>query len=301
VHRAEILQLGGSWEDALGEARRASARFALQVNPLGAGVALYRQGEILRLLGRFEEAEEAYAQAGRAGWDPQPGLAQLRLAQGQVDAALAALRRALTESADPLRRAALLPAQVEVALAAGEFEAARAASAELDDLAAAHSTEMLDALAAHARGAVALAGGDPARALGALRDAVTAWGELDAPYEVARARVLVGQACSQLGDADSALRELESAREAFVGLGALPDVARLDALRDPHARDTHGLTSRELEVLRLVVDGRSNRDIATTLVISEHTAARHVQNIFAKLGVSSRAAAVAFAFQRGLV
>jgi len=301
VHRAEIMQLGGSWEDALEEARRASERFALQVNPLGAGIAFYRQGEILRLLGRFDAAEEAYAQAGRAGWDPQPGLAQLRLAQGQVDVALAALRRALTESADPLRRAALLPAQVDVALAAGELEEARAASSELDGLAAVHATAMLGALAAHARGAVALAGGEPAGALGALRDAVTAWGELDAPYEVARARVLIGQACGLLGDADSALRELESAREAFAGLGALPDVARLGALLDPRARDTHGLTSRELEVLRLLVDGRSNRDIATALVISEHTVARHVQNIFAKLGVSSRAAAVAFAFQRGLV
>jgi DNA-binding NarL/FixJ family response regulator len=302
VHRAEIMQLRGSWADALEEARRASDRFALQVNPLGSGVAFYRQGEILRLLGEHAAADEAYGMASRHGWDPQPGLAQLRLAQGQVDVALAAIRRALSESVDPLKRAVLLPAQVEIALVAGELDEARRASSELDEHASRYEAGMLRALADHARGAVALAEGDAARSLRSLRQAAQAWRELDAPYEVARACLLIGLACRTVGDGDAALRELAAARETFAELGALPDVRRLDAMLAPGgSRDTHGLTSRELEVLGLVAQGRSNRDIAGELVISEHTVARHVQNIFAKLGVSSRAAAVAFAFEHELV
>jgi DNA-binding NarL/FixJ family response regulator len=302
VHRAEIMQLRGGWEDALEEVRRASERFALQVNPAGSGVASYRQGELLRLLGRFAEAEEAYAEASRRAWDPQPGLAQLRLAQGQADSAAAAIRRALSESVDPLKRAALLPAHVEIMLALDDVAGARTSSSELDELAGRYATEMLGALAAHARGAVALADGDPARALVALREASGAWQELGAPYEVARARVLIGLACRTVGDGDAAQRELAAARETFAELGALPDVRSLDAMLAPERpRETHGLTSRELEVLRLVAGGKSNKEIAAALVISEHTVARHVQNIFAKLDVTSRAAAVAFAYEERFV
>ena len=302
VHRAEIMQLRGSWGDALDEARRASERFALQVNPIGRGVAFYRQGELHRLQGDFVAAEHAYAEAGREGWDPQPGLAQLRLAQGNLDAAAAATRRALSETVDPLKRAALLPAHVEIMLELGEVEEARAASSELDELAAVYSTEMLAALAAHCRGAIGLAEGDPGRALVALREAARVWRELDAPYEVARAQALIGLACGTLGDEDAASRELDAARETFVLLGARPDVERLERLVAPDApRSSHGLTARELEVLGLVAQGLSNRGIAAALVISEHTVARHLQNIFAKLGVSSRAAAVAFAFEHALV
>ena len=302
VHRAEIMQLRGSWADALAEARRATERFALQVDPPGRGVAFYRQGELQRLQGDFVEAEQAYLQASREGWEPQPGLAQLRLAQGQADAAAAASRRALGETTDSLKRAALLPAHVEIMLALGEVDEARAASLELDELASAYATDMLSALAAHARGAIALAGDDPAGALVALREGARLWRELEAPYEVARARALIGLACRALGDEDAASRELDAARETFAGLGAGPDVERLERLLAPRTpRPAHGLTGRELEVLELVVQGCSNRDIAGALVISEHTVARHLQNIFAKLGVSSRAAAVAFAFEHELV
>jgi DNA-binding CsgD family transcriptional regulator len=161
---------------------------------------------------------------------------------------------------------------------------------------------MLHAIAAQVRGAVELARGEPQTALRSLRSAWQVWEELDAPYEGGRVRLLVGLACRALGDEDGAALEFEAARAAFDSLGAAPELARVDALSGrAEAAETHGLSSRELEVLRLIASGRTNRDIAAELVVSEHTVARHVQNIFAKLGVSSRTAATAFAFERGLI
>jgi ATP/maltotriose-dependent transcriptional regulator MalT len=302
IHRAEILQLGGSWEDALDEARRACRRFAETGNPT-TGLALYREAELLRLRGDLEGAESAYRAASRAGWEPQPGLAQLRLAQKRVDAAVAAVRRATAESADPLRRAVLLPAYVEIMLAAGEVEAARLACAELETVAQRYSSAMLGAIAAYERGAVELACGNAPGALEFLRRALDAWRTLEAPYEVARTRVLIAEACRALDDPEACALELEAALAHFVQLGALPDAARVERLLGGAAGDDtgHGLSPRELEVLRLVAAGKSNREIAGALVISEHTVARHVQNIFGKLRISSRAAATAFAFEHDLV
>jgi ATP/maltotriose-dependent transcriptional regulator MalT len=296
VHRSAILQLGGSWSEALEEARLAAGRLLETKNPV-AGLALYRQGELLRLRGELDAAEHAYHDASRNGWEPQPGLAQLRLAQGKREAALAAIRRSCVEMAEPLKRAALLPARVEIALAAGEVEEARTACAELSELAQRYESAMLDAIVAYAQGAVALAEGDPSIALNSLRRAHRLWLDLDAPYEIARARELIGRACSILGDAEAGTLELEAARELFERLGAAPDLARLSA----GTSEQHGLSERELEVLRLVATGKSNREIASTLVISEHTVARHLQNIYGKLGLSSRAAATAFAFEHELV
>ena len=297
VHRAEILQLGGAWPDALNEARLAGQRFVETGNP-AAGLAHYRQGEVLRLLGRFDAAEAAYHDASRMGWEPQPGLAQLRLAQGRVDLALVAIRGASAEIAEPLKRAALLPAHVEVALAAGEVDDARAACAELHSLAARYESRMLTAMVAHADGATALAEGDAGSALAHLRAAQQLWIELDAPYEVARARALLSEACAALGDSEAAALEREAACEAFRKLEAAPDLARLEPVP---AKPAHALSGRELEVLRLLARGKTNREIAAVLVISEHTVARHVQNIYAKLRVASRAAATAFAFEHDLV
>ncbi|HWN22854.1 MAG TPA: response regulator transcription factor [Gaiellaceae bacterium] len=301
LHRAEIMQLDGAWSDALEEARRAGRRF-LETRNSAAGLAHYRQGEVLRLQGQFEAAEAAYREASRSGWEPQPGLAQLRVAQGRADAAAAAILRATGEVTDPLKRAGLLAAAVEIMLAVDEPARARAAAGELGEIAGGYESGMLGAMVGHAQGAVDLAEGDARSALVLLRGALLLWHELEAPYEAARVRVLLGLACRALGDADTAALELDAARATFVELGALPDLARLDALTRPAtAQDTHGLTERELEVLRLVATGKSNREIAAALVISQHTVARHVQNILAKLDVSSRMAAGAFAFEHDLV
>ena len=301
VHRAEIMQLEGAWPDALEEARRASHRFAETRNP-AAGLALYRQGELLRLQGEFEAAEAAYREASRSGWEPQPGLAQLRLAQRKKGAAAAAIRRAAGETAEPLKRAGLLAAYVEIMVAVDDLDDARHACRELGEIAEGYGSRMLAAMVEQARGTVDLAAGEARPALVSLRSAWRLWHELDAPYEAARVRVLVGLACRVLGDNDAAAMELEAARGVFETLGAAPDLQHVSALTGSAAAGrSYGLTPRELEVLRLVAAGRSNREIAEALVISEHTVARHVQNIFAKLDVSSRTAAGAFAFEHALV
>jgi DNA-binding NarL/FixJ family response regulator len=303
VHRAEIMQLRGAWAQALEEARRAAERFTRGVlNEIACGKAHYRQGEVHRLRGELDAAEGGYREASRCGFEPQPGLALLRLAQGEVDTATAAIRRAVGETTQPLKRAGLLPAYVEIMLAAGELERARGACRELEEIAERQASDVLGAIAAHARGAIALAEADAPNALATLRQALDAWRELPAPYEVARVRLLIGSACRMLGDEDTATLELEAAREVFARLGAAWDLAGLDSIERRTAdADLHGLTAREAEVLRLVAAGRSNRQIAAELVISEHTVARHMQNIFAKLGVSSRTAASAFAFEHDLV
>lgn len=301
IHRAEIMQLQGTWAEALTEARQASERYARQLRELASGQAHYRQAEVLRLQGADGQAEESYRTASRLGWQPQPGLALLRLQQGKGEAAASAIRRAVGETDDPLTLARLLPAYVEIMLATGDTGAACRAVDDLEGIAERYEgSGMLTALAAQARGAVELSDGDCGLALRALRQAQQAWQELDAPYEVARTRVLLGQACRALGDADAATMELDAARSAFERLGAAPDVARVESIAAP-ASGTHGLTRRELEVLRLVAAGRTNREIAAELVISEHTVARHAQNIFAKLGLSSRTAASAFAYEHDLV
>jgi DNA-binding CsgD family transcriptional regulator len=300
LHRAELMQLDGAWRDALEEARQAGLRFVETTAEVAAGLAYYRQGELQRLLGRTAEAEAAYRAASRQGREPQPGLALLRLRQGREDAAVAAIKRAVDETEEPLRRAELLPAQVEIMLAAGDLATASAAAGELRAIADRYGSTMLDALAAQWHGAVELAGGRPAQALVELRRAWRIWRSLEARYDSARTRVQIGLACRALGDDDAVALEADAARETFVALGARPDLEQLDDLFGPPV-ESHGLTARELEVLRLVAEGRSNREIAEELVISEHTVARHVQNILTKLRLSSRTAATAFAFENGLV
>jgi DNA-binding CsgD family transcriptional regulator len=299
AYRAEIMRLHGDWPDAMEEAKRARER--LSGHP-AVGMVFYQQGELHRLRGEFAEAEEAYRQANQWGHSPQPGLAELRLAQGDVAAAAAAIRRVVDEAQDRVARSRVLAAYVEIGLAVDDVGAARAAADELSHLAADLDAPLLQAAAARAAGAVLFAEGDARAACETLRRAWTAWRELDAPYEAARVRILVGLACRALGDEDTAGMELDAARVVFEQLGAAPDLARVDSLvRWATSGEPHGLTPRELQVLRLVTAGRTNKAIAAELVLSERTVDRHVSNIFTKLGVSSRAAATAYAYEHRLV
>ena len=299
VYRAEIMQLHGKWGEAANEAKRAHER--LSGRP-AVGMAFYQQAELHRLRGEFADAENAYRQADQWGRDPQPGLALLRLAQGQGDAATVAIRRVVDEANVGVARSTVLAAFVEIMLAAHDLGAARAAAAELAEIADELGAPFLHALSGHATGAVLLGEGDASAALVVLRQAWLAWRGLDVPYEATRVRVLIGLACRELGDRDTATMELEAARSSFRQLGAAPDLARVEAL-SPTAgsKAPMGLTRREVEVLVLLATGKTNREIADVLVISEHTVARHVQNILAKLGVSSRTAASALAFEHDLV
>jgi DNA-binding CsgD family transcriptional regulator len=300
VHRAEILELQGEWPDAIDEAQRACERLAEPPHP-AVGRAFYRRGELQRLRGEYDAADHSYREASRYGQSPHPGLALLRYAQGQIDSAATAIRQALNEAQDRVTRSSLLGAHVEIALAGNNVQAARTAADELAGIAAEFGAPLLDALAEHAHGAALLAEGDAAAALEPLRRACTRLQELDAPYDVARVRVHIGLAYRALGDFDTAEMELDAARAVFERLGAAPDLARVDELTGSSASETAaGLTPREVEVLRLVATGKTNRAIAAELFLSEKTVARHVSNIFTKLGVSSRSAATAYAYQHDL-
>ena len=306
VHRAELLQLSGEWTEASAEAQRCCDQGA----PGGAvvGDALYQQAEIQRLRGELELAEATYRSASELGREPQPGLALLRLAQGQGAAAQNAIRRVLSAQVDPLQRAQFLPAFVEIMLAGGELAAAREACQELEGLAQRFGGDILSAIAAHARGAVLLAGNDPQAALQPLHQAFAVWQQLGAPYLAARLRVLIARACSALDDHDGAALERAAARGVFTQLGAARDLAALDAVEraastpaPATAGSVHGLSPRELEVLRLLATGKTNKAIAQALFLSEKTVDRHVSNIFDKLGVRTRAAATALAYEHSLL
>ena len=198
-------------------------------------------------------------------------------------------------------RCRLLPAVVEVALAAGDVEGAQEAADELAAIAVRLGVPYVHAVAAHARGAVLLADGQPRAAWTALREALDAWRTLEAPYDAARARVLLGTACRELGDPEGAALEHRAAERAFTELGAAVDLERLSAPRPGTSRAVGRLSPRESEVLALVAAGKSNKAIALELVISEKTVARHVSNILGKLGLASRTEAAAYAFRHGLV
>jgi DNA-binding CsgD family transcriptional regulator len=307
VDRAEIMQMGGSWPEALEEARRAVECCVGPFDRESAGRAHYLQGEIHRMRGEVAEAETAYRNASRYGVEPQPGLALLRLAQGDREAAASAIRRLVSATSDRLQRTRFLPAHVEIMLAVGDLEEARAASRELDQTAATFNIQGLAAITSQACGAVQLAEGNARVVLDPVRRAFGIWQQVGAPYLAARLRVLLAQACVALGDAEGARLELEGAREVFAGLGARPDVAAVDAVGASLERNRkgaaarHGLTARELQVLRLVARGKTNKAIASELSLSGKTVDRHVSNIFTKLDVSSRAAATAFAYEHQLI
>ena len=302
VHRAEIMQLHGAWQDAIEEARRACRRLSPGLDQRPPATAFYQLGEVLRLRGEFGAADDAYRSASREGYEPQPGLALLRLAQGRPEAATSAIRRVTSATTDRLSRAKLLPAYVEIMLAGGDILEARGACRELEEIAESFDVDVLEALAAQARGAVELAQGHAQAALASLRRAGRVWQQIKAPYLAARVRLLTGLACRALGDNDGGGLELEAARVVFVELGARPDVTRIDALtRRAPSGHLGTLTGRELQVLRLVATGKTNKTIATELSLSTKTVDRHVSNILTKLDVPSRAAATAYAYEHKLI
>ncbi len=287
---------------AIKETRRACERFAHAADQHSTGSAMYRQAELYRASGDFAAAENAYRQASQWGYEPQPGLALLRLSQGNTKAAESPIRRAAAETTDRIRRAKLLPAHVEIMLAVGDVQAARDAASELTEIADICDTPALRAAADHALVAVLLAEGDARGAVGASRRAWQIWREPDTPYEAARVRVLIALGCRALGDEEAATLELDAARRVFAQLGAAPDLTRLETLTWTTAdAAAHGLTTRELAVLRLVASGKTNHAIAVKLLLADKTVDRHVTNIFAKLGVSSCSAATAYAYEHWLV
>jgi len=298
LRRAEILELHGAWSAAMEEAALANESFSAARK---AGAAPYRIAELHRLRGEFDHAEKAYQQAAVCGLS-QPGCALLRLTQGDVDTANAAIRRELAEVRRLDHRVRVLDAYVEIVLTTKDVEAARSAADELLQIAKRYEAPLLQALSARAIGSVLLAKHEAEAALSQLRRGWNLFNELDAPYEAARTRVLAGLACRELKDEDAATSELSAARIVFQRLGALPDLAHVESLLRKKAAASDGtLTERELEVLRLIASGMTNRGIAGKLKISEKTVARHVSNIFVKLDLSSRAAATAYAFQHRLV
>lgn len=299
ARRAEVLQLQGDWPEAEAEARRA---LELLAGRPSAGLALYVQAELHRLRGEFSDAERVFRETHAAGRMPHPGLARLRLAQDQVAEAQSGLETVMQEAHDLIVRLQLLSAYVEVLLAAGEIDAAQQAAAELSGLAAELSAPFVEAVSRGTEGAVLLAAGEHKAALSRVREALELWQEIAVPYEAARTRVLLGRACELLGDRDGAHLEMDAARATFRRLGAAPDLAGIEAMAlDEHGALPGGLTEREAEVLRLVAAGKSNRAIAGELFLSQKTVARHLSNIFTKLGVSSRSAATAFAYEHQLV
>ena len=310
IHRAEILQLRGSWTDALREAERACERLLVPPPRPSAGRAFYQRGELHRLRGELEEAEAAYRQASELGRKPQPGLALLRLAQGDTDTAVSSIRRCVEETRDLSIKARALCAYVEILLATNDIAGAHEALDRVNEMARLLDAPFLRAMSGHCAGAIAIAEGDPESALASLVPTVAIWRDLAAPYEEARTRELIARASHAVGDDDTAELEAEAARALYARLGAATDVARVDALASdrPTGRSTDArsggptrLTSRELEVLALIATGKTNRAIADALGLSEKTVARHVSNIFVKLGLSSRAAATAYAYQNKLV
>jgi DNA-binding CsgD family transcriptional regulator/tetratricopeptide (TPR) repeat protein len=312
VHRAELMTLSGNWSDAQLEIARARTH----ARHPAIGEAYYREAELHRLRGEFADAESAYRQANTFGRQPEPGLVRLRLAQGKLDTSVTTARRLYAEVREAGVRPDVLAACVEVAVRAADIELARAAATELDEVAANVASPLVRAMASRARGQVELADGQPEGALPVLRRSWRQWQDLDMPYDAALTRLLIGECLTALGDADAAHMEYDAAQWWFEQLGAEPDVVRVAALATTdglaptttaeHAdartgRRANGLTDREIQVLRLVATGGTNRAIAAALFLSEKTVARHISNIFTKLGVSSRAAATAYAYDHDIV
>lgn len=301
IRRVEIMQLHGEWREAINEVQRACELLSGPPGEPAAGEAYYRQAELCRLKGQFSKAEEMYRRASKWGRKAQPGMSLLRLAQGQTESAAAAIRSVEEETTDLITRSRILPAFVVIMIAAKDNHSAKAASQELCEIADEIQAPFLEGISNREYGRVLLAEGDPRTALRQLQNAWSLLEKIDAVYEAAQTRLLIGLACRESGDLDTMDMELDAAREIFQQLGAAHDLAFTESLiSDTTPGNTFGLTHRELQVLRLLTTGKTNKAIAADLFISERTVDRHVSNILAKLNVSSRSAATAFAFKHSL-
>jgi DNA-binding CsgD family transcriptional regulator len=302
IYRSRLMLLNGAWPDALDEI----AAVCTDLDDYAGwvcGHAFYQLGEVRRVRGEWDAAELAYRRAAEHGCPTQPGLALLRLAEGDVAAASAGVRRALTEVTAKPDRLDLLKAAVTIYLEEGNIEVARDAVTEFEEITRGLTAPVIGAETSAVRGALALSEGDPGRALPLLRRAVGTWQQQDVPHEVAKLNVLIGQACRALADHDGARLEFSAARETFERLGARPDLAQLDRIiaATGAGSEKHGLTRREIEILCLIARGKTNRAIAIELHLSERTVHRHVSNIFTKLDVDSRTAAVAYGIKHRIV
>jgi DNA-binding NarL/FixJ family response regulator len=301
VHRSELMQLGGAWLDAVEQADRACERLGDPPGQPALGMAFYQRAELARLGGDLNEAERLYRQAADHGRRPEPGMARLLLAQGHIQRARETVEAAVFEEPSAPVRIPLLAAQVDIALADADVESARHAAGQLAEAARVVSASVAEAMSAYANAAVLLAEAEPSDALRSLRRALGVWGEIPAPYEIARTRILMGRARLELDDEAAAKAEFAAAKEIFIRLGAAADIEEADRLSAERNDRTKGkLTQRQTEVLALVATGMTNRQIAAELVISEKTVARHVSDIFTRLGVSTRAAATGYAYEQGL-
>jgi len=299
VHHATALRWRGDWAEAEQEAIRASEELAT-INRPNAAAAWAEVGDIRRRLGDLDGAAEAFAAADAIAPQPRAGVALLRLAAGDLGQASAIITDALEAAGwNRLARAKVLPALAQIAIAAGDIATATGAVEELETIATDFESRGIAAAAASARGRLQLATGSP-DASATLRAAVNRWVDLGVPYEIATTRMLLGEACRLRGDDRGAHAAFRAARQLFDELGVRVDDRTLQVTpsRPPLPA---GLTEREAEVLRLVAAGHTNKEIAAALFLSEKTVARHLSNIFTKIGVSTRAAATAFAFERGIV
>jgi DNA-binding CsgD family transcriptional regulator len=302
IYRSRLMLLNGAWPDALDEIAAVCTDLDGYTGWV-CGHAYYQLGEVRRVRGEWDAAEDAYRRAAEHGCPTQPGLALLRLAEGDIDAASAGVRRALTEVTAKPERLDLLKAAVTIYLQEGKIEAARAAVTEFEEITRELTAPAIEAETSAVRGALALSDGDPGSALPLLRRAVGTWQQQEVPHEVAKLNVLIGQACRALADHDGAQLEFSAARETFERLGARPDLAQLERIvaATGAGSATHGLTRREIEVLCLIARGKANRAIANELHLSERTVHRHVSKIFTKLDVDSRTAAVAYGIKHRIV
>ena len=302
IHRSEILIFDGKWTEAFAEAGAACRRLLAGPVEHHAGPAYYQEGEVLRLSGRFDEADESYRSASRLGFDPQPGLALMRLRQGKSQAALSSIKRTLATVRDPVGRMRLLPIAVEIMLATGDIEMARKLCDELSGFAARHVSDAVEAASAEAIGDLSFAEGNLEGALPSYGRAAELWRDLHAPYRLSRLRLKIGQTCVALGDSEGACREIEAARDVFGKLGAEPDRKAAEALLRSLGKGVEGpLTPRQTEILQLVAEGLTNREIAQRLGLSERTVDRHVSDTLTRIDVPTRAAATAFAISHGLI